>query len=390
MSWKARPRPCRGGFRFKLHGKQFWRKSEAEAWALLRKLTASTADTLPDPINVAELVEAWAVMKEHTRGTPNRHAEEMLAEFVDGYGACRLDALPVDVLERYLGQLRTRPTRRHYRTPPKILPGLGVETLRKKIKHAHAVLAWGQRRGFLKALPDMPRIAPPAFKGKALSSAELTTLLKRLAEGTRTKHVLPLVRFILETGARPGEARTAEWADIDLARRVWTIPHHKVIARLSVPRAKVIPLSDVAVSILAALPRADRFVFLSYRGKPYTRDGLGSILRRYNVPIYRLRHTWCQAAADADVDPATLAELMGHADSAMIRHYVSVADARKREAVARVNGLSQLPPADPIPPAAPPPTTESRSGPGTRPPWTERTAAVADASRARSPKRRHH
>lgn len=63
----------------------------------------------------------------------------------------------------------------------------------------------------------------------------------------------PLLEFLILTAARSGEARGALWAEIDLARRVWTIPGLDPVTgrRTKTRRPHVVPLSRVRRQVFA-------------------------------------------------------------------------------------------------------------------------------------------
>src|SRR5260370_38669451 len=53
------------------------------------------------------------------------------------------------------------------------------------------------------------------------------------------------------TAARRDEVRLAQWPEIDLAGRVWTVPGE----RMKIGREHRVPLSEAATALLQALPR---------------------------------------------------------------------------------------------------------------------------------------
>lgn len=61
----------------------------------------------------------------------------------------------------------------------------------------------------------------------------------------------PLFRTLALTGQRKSEVAEARWSEIDLARKLWTIPAE----RMKADAAHVVPLSDDVVAILESLPR---------------------------------------------------------------------------------------------------------------------------------------
>jgi integrase len=63
----------------------------------------------------------------------------------------------------------------------------------------------------------------------------------------------PLFRVLALTGQRKSEVAEARWSEIDLQRRLWTIP----AARMKADAAHVVPLTADVVAIFEALPRFD-------------------------------------------------------------------------------------------------------------------------------------
>jgi integrase len=61
----------------------------------------------------------------------------------------------------------------------------------------------------------------------------------------------PLLRVMLLTAQREGEVAHMKWSQVDLERRLWTLPAEATKAG----RAHEVALSDLAVNVLAALPR---------------------------------------------------------------------------------------------------------------------------------------
>jgi integrase len=76
------------------------------------------------------------------------------------------------------------------------------------------------------------------------------------------------------TAARRDEVRLAQWAEIDPAGRIWTVPGE----RMKIGREHRVPLSEAATTLLQALPR---------RG-PYLFPGRGSALAE-NTMLHLLR-----------------------------------------------------------------------------------------------------
>jgi integrase len=74
----------------------------------------------------------------------------------------------------------------------------------------------------------------------------------------------PMYRMLVLTGARLSEVAEAKWSEIDLGRKLWTVPSERMKNNV----AHVIPLSDDMVALLKSLPRfkSGEYVFSSAHG----------------------------------------------------------------------------------------------------------------------------
>ena len=63
----------------------------------------------------------------------------------------------------------------------------------------------------------------------------------------------PIVRLLLLTGARRGEVVGMRWDEVDLEKKLWSLP----AARVKNKRAHALPLSSAAIDILKSLPRIE-------------------------------------------------------------------------------------------------------------------------------------
>jgi len=135
------------------------------------------------------------------------------------------------------------------------------ETASRVRQRIEAILAWGKVRGYrtgdnpaawgdnLKELLPSPSEVQDGEHFRCLRWEEvpafITDLRKR--EGTAAR----CQEFIVFTACRSGEARGATWCEIDLERKVWTIPGE----RMKSGREQRVPLSDEVVALLESLSR---------------------------------------------------------------------------------------------------------------------------------------
>lgn len=89
------------------------------------------------------------------------------------------------------------------------------------------------------------------------------------------------LRFAILTGARSGEARGMTWAEVDMRKRLWTIPAERMKAH----KAHTVPLSSEAMAILHQMPREDDgLVFKAPRGGMLSDMAMSQVCRRMRVP----------------------------------------------------------------------------------------------------------
>lgn len=86
------------------------------------------------------------------------------------------------------------------------------------------------------------------------------------------------LEFLALTACRSQEVRGARWEEIDLQAKIWTIP----AARMKMGKEHRVPLTDAAISLLAALPRfeGNALVFPAPRGGELSDMTLSATMRR--------------------------------------------------------------------------------------------------------------
>lgn len=166
----------------------------------------------------------------------------------------------------------------------------------KKVEH-HAALPYGEIGGFMVDL--------------------------RQHEGMGAK----ALEFAILTAARSGEVRGATWAEIDLDAAVWTIPE----GRMKAGKEHRIPLPDVAVKMLKALPTTagTDYVFPGAKeGKPLSDMSLTAVLRRMDrgdLTAHGFRSTFRDWAGETTAYPR---EVVEHALAHQLKDKAEAAYAR--------------------------------------------------------------
>ena len=132
------------------------------------------------------------------------------------------------------------------------------------------------------------------------------------------------LEFAILTATRSGEVRGAEWAEIDLGPKIWTIPG----TRMKAGKEHRVPMSDAALEMLKTIAKKtdSNLVFASERGGKLSDMTLLAVLRRMNLKVvpHGFRSTfrdWCaeQTEFTREVAEMSLAHAIGNKVEAAYR-----------------------------------------------------------------------
>jgi integrase len=179
------------------------------------------------------------------------------------------------------------------------------------------VARWAAKRGLMvkaDALEAPARSSGP--KQRVLTREEVPRLLREL----NLRPHDAAARFMLLTAARCSEVCDATWDEIDLAKRIWTIPgsRRKNTRRRRANADHVVPLSRQATALLGQLNTGapDELVFVGERGARLTNWPRWSarLERRlgFEVSPHALRRTCATFAGDLGFAPHVISALLGH------------------------------------------------------------------------------
>jgi integrase len=148
-----------------------------------------------------------------------------------------------------------------------------TETATRVRQRIESVLDWATARefrtgdnparwkGHIENLLPKPRKVRKVVHRPALNYQETGAFMQKLrAVDTVAAKVL---EFQILTATRPGEATGALWDEIDLKRKIWTIPAD----RMKADKELEIPLSPQAIKLLKSLVRTNEFLFPGHTGK---------------------------------------------------------------------------------------------------------------------------
>lgn len=151
-----------------------------------------------------------------------------------------------------------------------------LETVKRLSQRLNEIMTYGVNSGLIHANP-LSGIRSVFKKPKkknmaALAPDELKELMVAIANASIKRTTRCLIEWQLNTMTRPAEAATTRWADIDLEKKIWTIPAERMKKRL----IHIVPLTDQALALLEAI-------------KPYSRH------REYVFPADRDPRTHCNS-----------------------------------------------------------------------------------------------
>jgi integrase len=221
---------------------------------------------------------------------------------------------------------------------------------------------------------------PEDGRERFLSAAEIARLSEVLAKHPE-KTTVELIRFLMLTGARFGEAANATWDQIDFAGKIWTRPS----AHIKRKKKHAMPLSPPALELLSKRRRATtgKLVFASSKPgrkdrsleeRPITtvktawakicrdaglsglvekRDRTGNVVRhtkgkkkgqpvkvwKSTVRIHDLRHSFASISASGGDSLLLIGSLLGHTRPETTQRYAHLADDARRAAAERVGAV---------------------------------------------------
>lgn len=164
------------------------------------------------------------------------------------------------------------------------------ETARRVKQRCHAIMKWCWGKDYVQGnAVDMVDTLLPKQSVTAKQKVHHPAMPWRvvpdfMTQDVRTKNDVTrhLLEFTILTAARSGESRGMTWAEVDLDTATWTVPAHRMKAKIN----HRVPLSKRAVEILElrkSISPKSSLVFPSPRGKVLTDMALTKFLRDHKA-----------------------------------------------------------------------------------------------------------
>ncbi len=235
------------------------------------------------------------------------------------FGHLRLDEIRGEAVAKFFATLRGREEPASNKT---------ISNIRATLR---TILVCAIEWDVLEAMPKLPRVKIP----QAGYSFYDRTESDRLIAGARNAEDRALIAFALKTGARAGEQRAIEWADIDfVAKRVHfrkSLPcNAKKVGPTKSGNLRNVPLTPALAELLRGLKRgrSNALVFGDAKGKPLTCRMMHSRLRfaqrkagLKRITWHSLRHSYATHLFKAGVPARDVQAYLGHSTLAMTMRY---------------------------------------------------------------------
>jgi integrase len=248
---------------------------------------------------------------------------------LDTLGEKRIDAITDDDARRVVFGVNGERNRTYVHTLLRMVINWAIKNRILEANH------WNPTRSISKReMADKNKVP----QVREISLDDLAAFGRTLAEWETAGKVSPwlagLFRLSLLCALRPGEARTLQWSDVDIARG-------SIIVR-GKTGARRVYLSKESASVLESLPKIQGIdwvfpgkVFGEPIASPYKM--LHKVQDAAGVPRFRpydFRHTAATGALVSGSDLRAVQDLLGHADIATTAKYLHASDDRRKTVAA--------------------------------------------------------
>jgi len=255
----------------------------------------------------------------------NQSAEKHYGEWwKDRLRAKRLNAVTPTLLEEAQRKLTAE--------------GLAPQTVVHYMKFLRHILNKAVRDGNVEKNPfarvKLPKVA--TGKTRFLTQEEEAALIKKLEAPYGA-----WMRFAVLTGLRLSEQFSLKWADVDLERGILTLPHTKA------GHVQYVHLNEEAKEILRGFDSWQRSTWVFPSENPATRLDQRNFYTRVFVPAvqtlklegvtwHTLRHTFASRLAMSGQAEGTIAALLRHSTTGLVRRYAHLSPTHLKAAVETV------------------------------------------------------
>lgn len=220
--------------------------------------------------------------------------------------------------------------------------GLKPVTVNSDVRVIRKIINWGRKKQYQCMMPEIEKLREEKVNQHIPSQDEMTKVIANVCPKSRT-----IIKFLLETGCRAGEAYNLTWDDIDTANKVVEINAKDGWTPKTEHSKRNFPISSSLCKEIMKLPKKDRYVFSSrVPGQPLTsvrkalctgvtKAGLMHKDKPLHLTLHALRKINATWRANAGVPERVLQQLLGHAAGTAVtnKHYVMATNGAMLDAV---------------------------------------------------------
>lgn len=120
----------------------------------------------------------------------------------------------------------------------------------------------------------LPKHKPKVVHHAAMPYSEVPAFMAKLKD--RAALSARALEFLIHTASRVGEVRGATWSEIDLDKKVWTIPPE----RYKTGKEHQVPLTEQSIRMINSLPKLSEYLF---GDKPLSNMAMSALMKRMEV-----------------------------------------------------------------------------------------------------------
>lgn len=213
------------------------------------------------------------------------------------------------------------------------LDKITLASVQRDISTLRAILNKAYREGFMQYPPRFPRFKKQKPRDRWLSIDEEQRLVSVSAP-----HLVPLIRFAVDTGGRVSELLRLDWRYVEMGSKRVRFTDTKN------GEDRTVRLCDRALATLASLEPKDSGSVFTFRGK-----SIESVRTAFNkarkkagledVRFHDLRHTFASRLVQAGVPLYDVMHMTGHKSLEMVQRYAHLAPDYQERALEALKSL---------------------------------------------------
>ncbi|ROP49856.1 integrase [Enterobacter sp. BIGb0383] len=203
-----------------------------------------------------------------------------------------------------------------------------LETVRRLVQRINEIMIFSVNTGLIDVNPSsgvgMAFEKPKKQNMPTLRPEELPMLMRSLIMSNLSVPTRCLIEWQLLTLVRPSEASGARWVEIDLGKKLWTIPAERMKAK----REHVVPLSSQALNVLEIMipisaHREHVFPSRNDPKQPMSSQTANAALKRIGfsgkLVAHGLRSIASTAMNEANFNPDVIESSLAHIEKNSVR-----------------------------------------------------------------------